>query len=59
MIDSSGFSGVVTLNSPDGVLPWWFLPFISKSLVSNLFFTVFNYLVICLCYHTIACNLTN
>ena len=54
-IDNSGFSRVVTLNSPDGVLPRWFSPFINKSLVSNLFSTAFSYLMICLCYHTIAC----
>ena len=40
--DNSGFSRVVTLNSPGGVLPWWFSPFINKSPVSNLFFTAFN-----------------
>ena len=42
MIDNSGFSGVVTLNSPSGVLPRWFSPFVNKSHVSNLFFVVFN-----------------
>ena len=35
--DNSGFSGVVTLNSLDRVLPWWFSLFVNKSLVSNLF----------------------
>ena len=59
MIDNSGFSGVVTLNSPDGVLPQWFSPFANKSPMSNLFSAAFSYLVICLCYHAIACNLTN
>ena len=33
---------MVTLNSPDGVLPQWFFPFINKSFVSNLFFAAFN-----------------
>ena len=42
MIDNSGFSGVVTLNSPGGVLPRWFSPFINKSPVANFFFTAFN-----------------
>ena len=42
MIDNSGFLGVVTLNSPDGVLPRWFSPFVNKSPVSNLFFVAFN-----------------
>ena len=42
MIDNSGFLGVVTLNSPDGVLPRWFSPFVNKSLVSNLFSTTSN-----------------
>ena len=37
MIDNSGFSGVVTLSSPDEVLPWSFSPFVNKSPVSNLF----------------------
>ena len=27
---------MVTLNSPSGVLPWWFSPFINKSPVSLL-----------------------
>ena len=36
MIDNSGFLGVVTLNSPGGVLPRWFSPLVNKSLVSNL-----------------------
>ena len=50
--DNSGFSGVVTLNSPGGVLPRWFSLFVNKSPVSNLISTAFSYLVICLCYHT-------
>ena len=33
---------MVILNSPSGVLPQWFSPFINKSLVSNLFFAAFN-----------------
>ena len=49
--DNSGFSGVVTLNSPGGVLPWRFSLFVNKSPVSNLFFPAFSYLVIYLCYH--------
>ena len=40
--DNSGFSGVVTLNSPGGVLPPWFFPLVNKSPVSNLFSTAFN-----------------
>ena len=40
--DNSGFLGVVTLNSPDGVLPWWFSPFVNKSPMLNLFFAEFN-----------------
>ena len=40
--DNSGFSGVVTLNSPGGDLPRWFSPFVNKSPVSNLFSAVFN-----------------
>ena len=40
--DISGFSGVVTLNSLSGVLSQWFLPFINKSPVSNLFSAAFN-----------------
>ena len=59
MIDNGGFSRVVTLNLPSRVLPWWFSPFVNKSHVSNLFSVAFSYLVICLCYHAIACNLTN
>ena len=39
---NSGFSGVVNLNSPDGVLPWWFSLFINKSPMSNLFSIAFN-----------------
>ena len=34
--DNNGFLGVVTLNSPGGVLPRWFSPLVNKSLVSNL-----------------------
>ena len=33
---------MVTLNSLGGVFPRWFSPFISKSLVSNLFSAAFN-----------------
>ena len=33
---------MVTLNSPDEVLPLWFSPFVNKSPVSNLFSTAFN-----------------
>ena len=40
--ENSGLSGVVTLNSLGGVFPRWFSPFISKSLVSNLFSAAFN-----------------
>ena len=40
--DKSGFSGMVTLKLSDGVLPWWFSPFINKSPVSNLFFNAFS-----------------
>ena len=40
--DNSGFSRVVTLNSPGEVLPWWFSPFVNKSLVSNLISAAFN-----------------
>ena len=40
--DNSGFSRVVTLTSPVGVLPQWFSPFVNKSRVSNLFSAVFN-----------------
>ena len=29
--DNSGLSGVVTLNSPGGVLLQWFSPFVNKS----------------------------
>ena len=49
--DNSGFSGVVTLNSPGGILLQWFSPFANKSPVSNLISIAFSYLVICLCYH--------
>ena len=42
MIDNSGFSGVVNLNSPGGVLPQWFFPFVYKSPMSNLFSIAFN-----------------
>ena len=37
--DNSGFSRVVTLNSPNGVLPWWVS---LKSPVSNLFSAAFG-----------------
>ena len=40
--DNSRFSGVVFLNSPGRVLPWWFSPFINKSPMSNLFSSAFN-----------------
>ena len=40
--DNSGFLGMVTLNSPDGVFPWWFSPFVNKSPVSNLISTTFS-----------------
>ena len=40
--DNSGFLGVMTLNSPGGVLPWWFFAFVNKSSVSNLFSAAFN-----------------
>ena len=33
---------MVTLNSPGEVLPWWFSPFVNKSLVSNLISAAFN-----------------
>ena len=33
---------MVTLNSPGGVLPRWFSPFINKSPMSNLFSAAFN-----------------
>ena len=33
---------MVTLNSPGGVLPRWFSPFVNKSPMSNLFSAVFN-----------------
>ena len=59
MIDNSGFSGVVTLNSSGGILPRWFSPFVNNSPVLNLFSSAYSYLVICLCYDAIACNLTN
>ena len=35
VIDNSKFSGMMTLNSPSGVLPRWFSPFVNKSLVSD------------------------
>ena len=40
--DNSGFSEVVTLNSPGEVLPRWFFLFINKSPMSNLFSAAFN-----------------
>ena len=40
--DNSGFSGVVTLNSLDGVLSRWFSPFVHKSHMSNLIFAAFS-----------------
>ena len=33
---------MMTLNSPGGILPRWFSPFVNKSPVSNLFSTAFN-----------------
>ena len=33
---------MVTLNSPGGVLPWWFSPFVNNSPVLNLFSAVYN-----------------
>ena len=33
---------MVTINSPDKVLPRWFSLFVNKSPVSNLFFVAFN-----------------
>ena len=59
MIDNSGFLGVVILNLPNRVLPRWFSPFVNKLPVLNLFLNAFSYLVICLCSHVIAYNLTN
>ena len=35
MIDNNGFSGVVTLNSPDRVLPQWFFPIRKQITLSN------------------------
>ena len=49
--DNSEFLGVVTLNSPGGVLSRWFSLFINKPLVSNLISTAFSYLMICFYYH--------
>ena len=40
--DNSGFSEVVTLNSPGEVLSRWFFIFINKSPMSNLFSAAFN-----------------
>ena len=40
--DNSGFSEMVTINSPGGVFPRWFSLFVNKSSVSNLFFVAFN-----------------
>ena len=59
MIDNSEFSRVVTLNSPVEFFLGGFSPFVNKSYVSNLFSVAFSYLVICLYYYAIACNLTN
>ena len=42
MIDNSGVSGVMKLNSPGGVLSRWFFSFVNKSPVSNLFSAAFN-----------------
>ena len=51
--DNSGFSRVVTLNSPGGVFTLEVFPICKQITVSNLNFVVFSYLVICLCYHTL------
>ena len=40
--DNNGFLGVVTLNSPNGVLSRWFFPFVNKLPVSNLISIAFN-----------------
>ena len=40
--DNSGFSGVMTLNSPSRILLRWLFLFVNKSLVSNLFSVAFN-----------------
>ena len=42
MIDNSRLLRVVILKSLSGVLPYWFSPFVNKSLVSNLFFAAFS-----------------
>ena len=36
---------MVALNLPNGVLPWWFSPFVNKSLLSNLFFATFTLVI--------------
>ena len=51
--DNSGFSGVVTLNSPGGVFALEVFPIRKQITVSNLIFAAFSYLVICLCYHVL------
>ena len=33
---------MMTLNSPDEILPQWFFLFVNKSPMLNLFFTTFN-----------------
>ena len=59
MIDNSRFLGVMTLNSPSRVFALVVFPIRKQITMSNLISTAFSYLVICLCYHAIACNLTN
>ena len=59
MIDNSGFLGVMSLNSPGRVFALVVFPIRKQITMSNLISIAFSYLVICLCYHAIACNLTN
>ena len=40
-MDNSGFLGVVTLNLPNEVLPWWLSPFVNESPLSILFSIAF------------------
>ena len=42
---------MVILNSPSEVFALEVFPIRKQITVSNLFFTAFSYLVICLCYH--------
>ena len=51
--DNSGFLGVVTLNSPNGVFALEVFPIRKQITESNLFSAAFSYLVIFLCYHTL------